>query len=369
MLFTKEVRKGEAVLLLKNGEVTRVLTEGNYRTRRGETAEVFDMTKPFKPAGHQTEVLLQNAALRAALHVIEVADHEIVLRYDNNNFSGVLRPGRHLYWRGLTEYKFVRVDLSKKDITEDIEKQVLLRSEVRPYLLMYTVPAHAEGLLYADGKFDRVLKPGKHYFWDSAEPLTVLTADLRRLQTEINGQEILTKDKAGVRVNYVLHYRITDTVKALADTDDYAKQLYVLTQLALREYMSSYTLDEVLEKKAEASEYVQAALAERAAEFGLEVTGGGIKDIILPGEVREIMNRVLIAQKQAEANTIARREETASVRSLLNTAKLLEENDMLFRLKEMEYVEKIADKINGITVGGDRKVLDGLRDIFAVSGK
>ena len=76
------------------------------------------------------------------------------------------------------------------------------------------------------------------------------------------------------------------------------------------------------------------------------------------------MRQVLIAQKKAEANVITRREETASTRSLLNTAKLMEENAMLFKLKEMEYVEKIADKINSISLSGGNQVLDQLRNIF-----
>ena len=84
----------------------------------------------------------------------------------------------------------------------------------------------------------------------------------------------------------------------------------------------------------------------------------------MPGEVKEIMNQVLVAQKKAEANVIMRREETASTRSLLNTAKLMEENSMLFKLKEMEYVEKIADKINSISSSGGNQIIDQLKDIF-----
>jgi hypothetical protein len=80
--------------------------------------------------------------------------------------------------------------------------------------------------------------------------------------------------------------------------------------------------------------------------------------------MKEIMNQVLVAQKKAEANVIMRREETASTRSLLNTAKLMEENSMLFKLKEMEYVEKIADKINSISLSGGNQIIDQLKDIF-----
>lgn len=89
--------------------------------------------------------------------------------------------------------------------------------------------------------------------------------------------------------------------------------------------------------------------------------------MILTGDMKDIMNQVLIAQKKAQANVIMRREETASTRSLLNTAKLMEENDMLYKLKEMEYVEKIAEKIGEITVSGNGNMVTQLKEIF--SGK
>jgi hypothetical protein len=76
------------------------------------------------------------------------------------------------------------------------------------------------------------------------------------------------------------------------------------------------------------------------------------------------MNQVLIAEKRAQANLITRREETASARSLLNTAKLMEENAMLYKLKEMEYVEKIAEKINNISLSGSGQIVDQLKQIF-----
>jgi hypothetical protein len=85
---------------------------------------------------------------------------------------------------------------------------------------------------------------------------------------------------------------------------------------------------------------------------------------VLPGDVKEIMNQVLVAEKRAQANVIMRREETASTRSLLNTAKLMEENAMLFKLKEMEYVEKIAEKIQTIQLSGGGQLVDQLKQLF-----
>ncbi|RZL37497.1 MAG: slipin family protein, partial [Pedobacter sp.] len=102
----------------------------------------------------------------------------------------------------------------------------------------------------------------------------------------------------------------------------------------------------------------------KAEELGVKLANGGVKDIILSGEIKDIMNQVLVAEKKAQANMITRREETASTRSLLNTAKLMEDNAMLYKLKEMEYVEKIAEKINTISLSGSGQIVDQLKQIF-----
>ncbi len=357
------INDGKVGLVFRNGNFKQLLTAGKHWI--GFYAEVFfyDLSKRFSPI-IDLNILLQNADLAAALEVVEVADNELVFRYENGNFKEVLKPGRYAFWKGMIEHKFVYADLSKKEITEDIDLRILQQSNVSPYLRIFVVENYEKGMLYTNGKFERDLETGIHYFWKTPTVISLKKADMRKLQTEVLGQEILTKDKAALRANFVVQYRIVDMQKAVIETNDYVKQLYVLTQMAVREYMSAYTLDEVLERKEAVGGFVKKALSEQASDIGLEIVAAGIKDIILPGDIKEIMNQVLVAQKQAQANTITRREETASTRSLLNTAKLMEENEMLFRLKEMEYTEKIADKINGISLSGGGQVLDQLRDIF-----
>jgi regulator of protease activity HflC (stomatin/prohibitin superfamily) len=166
-------------------------------------------------------------------------------------------------------------------------------------------------------------------------------------------------------INFITQYHVVDTETALLKNKDFDKQLYFLVQLALREYIGSFTMDELLENKDAVAAFVKKTLDGKAESLGAEILDAGIRDIIFPGDIKEIMNQVLVAQKQAQANAITRREETASTRSLLNTAKLMEDNDMLFKLKEMEYVEKIADKIGEITVSGGGQVVDQLKDLFS----
>jgi regulator of protease activity HflC (stomatin/prohibitin superfamily) len=235
-----------------------------------------------------------------------------------------------------------------------------------PYIRSFTVLLKELGLLYKNGELIGELQAGVHYFWKNTVDTQVLRTETRQQQLEIAGQEILTKDKANLRINFYAQYVVTDIRKALDENKEYQKQLYILIQLALREFIGTLTFDELLEKKQPVSAFIMETLQPKLVCLGVELNDCGIRDIILPGEMKEIMNQVLIAEKQAQAHTITRIDETASVRSMLNTAKLMEENEMLFKLKEMEYVDKIADKINSISLSGGNQVLDQLRDIFSV---
>jgi regulator of protease activity HflC (stomatin/prohibitin superfamily) len=357
------INTGKIGLVFRNGNYRKVVTEGVYWLLPNEDVYEYDLTKPFHPSIN-LNILLRDEQLANMLIVVEVSDNEIVLQYENGNFRNVLGPGRYAYWKGVTEYSFVKADLSKIEVTENIDGNTIMRKEVLPYVRIYAVESFEKGILLIDGKFSRVLDTGVYYFWKNAVVITVLKADLRQLQLEVSGQEILTRDKAALRVNFYTQYKVVDIIKALIENKDYEKQLYILMQLALREFIGTLSLDEMLEKKESISAYVLAALKDKANNLGVEIRDCGVRDIILPGEMKEIMNQVLVAQKKAEANVIMRREETASTRSLLNTAKLMEENTMLFKLKEMEYVEKIADKINSISLSGGNQIVDQLKDIF-----
>ena len=235
---------------------------------------------------------------------------------------------------------------------------------MRYFVRKFVVASNDKALLFVNGTFVKELKSGTHYFWNNAITIEVKTIDMRQQQVEISGQELLTKDKAGLRINFFVRYQVVDIMKALIENKDFEKQLYVAMQLALRAFIGGLTLDELLNKKDAIAEEILAEVASKIENLGLKISDAGIRDVILPGDMKEIMNQVLVAEKKAQANSIMRREETASTRSLLNTAKLMEENEMLWKLKEMEYVEKIADKIGEITISGGGNVIGQLKEIF-----
>jgi archaellum component FlaF (FlaF/FlaG flagellin family) len=350
-------------LVFENRKLVNVLEAGLHWIFGDKNVIIYDMSVPFQ-APFELNILLQNEALASMLEIVEVADNEIVLQFVNDNFKGVLTAGRHAFWKGIVKNEFTKVDVSKIEITEDVSVSLLENAQLRFFTRKYIVASNDKALLFVNGTFVKELKAGTHYFWNNAITIEVKTVDARQQQVEISGQELLTKDKAGLRINFFVRYQVIDIMKALVENKDFEKQLYVAMQLALRAFVGSLTLDELLSKKDTIASAILDEVTTKIENLGLAVSDAGIRDVILPGDMKEIMNQVLVAEKKAQANSIMRREETASTRSLLNTAKLMEENEMLWKLKEMEYVEKIADKIGEITISGGGNIIGQLKEIF-----
>jgi regulator of protease activity HflC (stomatin/prohibitin superfamily) len=351
-------------IVMKNGRVRHLLNEGIHWVGPGQEVALYDMSAEFK-AFKPLEVYLESPDFRAMTEVVTVQEGFLALHLQKGILKNVLGPGQYVYWKGIVVREFIIVNRSSTELIQDVPAVYLNKAELLPYLKVYAVAAHEQGLLTVNKNFVQILQPGIYHFWRNENAIEVQCADLRLQQIEISGQELMTRDKAGIRINMTAQYQVKDIEKALLQNKDYDKQLYSALQLALREYCSAVTLDELLEKKGQLSAAILNNVQPFATRMGLTLLDCGIKDIILPGEIREIVNQVLIAEKKAQANLIMRREETASTRSLLNTAKMMEENEMLYKLKELEYVERIAEKINEIQVNGGDKILNQLKNLFA----
>ncbi len=358
------VNAQETVLVYRRGSLERVLSKGVYWILSSRQIERFTMKDRFTP-NNDINMLLQHEALSSLLDVIEVGDNEIAIRYKDGRFQSILNPGKYAYWKGHQENEFQIIDMNKIEVNPAVERKVLDRTSMSPYILKVKVESFEKAIQYVDGKFNQVLEAGTYYFWKAVRQIEIVKVEMRKQVLELTGQEILTKDKAAIRVNIYAQYQITDIMKAKVEIKDYGKQMYSILQLAFRAYIGKLTLDELLAKKAEISLTIIDEIEAQFSDLGIEILNAGIKDIILPGEIKDIMNQVLVAEKKAQANVIMRREETASTRSLLNTAKLMEDNEMLFKLKEMEYLEKIAESVNGISLSGGGQVLEQLRDLFS----
>lgn len=173
-------------LVFKNGEYQRMLMAGTYWFWN-KSIQLYDITKPFM-APVELNILLQDKALADILHVVEVKDNEIVLMYENGLLKQVLTAGRYTFWKSVIQYQFVRADISKIAITENIDRAVLLSKFVVPYVRNVSVENYERAVLFIDGKFDKVLESGVYYWWKNNIAVHIARVDMRQQQLEINGQ-------------------------------------------------------------------------------------------------------------------------------------------------------------------------------------
>ena len=350
-------------LLFKNGKFIKMLEAGKYWLMGGKLVDLLALDQQIASNRCALETLLQNKELATRVAVCEVGDTELAFHYVNGKFAGVLKTGKYAYWNDVDKHEFTIVDISTPEVDESFSTNVFAKIP-QIYFYKIEVAEHQKVRLYFDRKFVKLLDAGVYYFWRGAVKVDVDFVDTRLTQMDITGQEILTADKVSIRVNFVANYRITDCIKIATEIDNYEEQMHVAAQLALREYVGKYKLDEILENKDEMSKFVFAKLKSRENDFFVNIVDAGVKDIILPGEIRDIMNTVLVAEKRAQANVITRREEVASTRSLLNTAKLMDENKTLYKLKELEYVERICESVGCINLNSGSDALSQLTSIL-----
>ncbi len=214
-----------------------------------------------------------------------------------------------------------------------------------------TVREAQVGLLYEDGRFVAELGPGRYRFWNWPwKTREVTLVDTRRTSFVLAGQEMLTADALSVRLNVAVEYRVAEAAVAVNTVVDARGALYTAMQLILRDEVQTRTLDQLLADR----NALSGALVERgrpeAERLGLELVLAGVKDVILPGDVKRMLSQEIEAQRAGRAALVAAREETAATRAKANTAQLLATNPVLLRIRELEALAQVAGGMGNTVV-------------------
>ncbi|MFT3775018.1 MAG: slipin family protein [Minicystis sp.] len=336
----------ERGLLVRSGHVVAWLDPGRHRLwSRHTEIRKLDLTLGFAPLTPEVRAVVPAGAAEE----IEVEHGQLALVRVDGRPAACLLPGRWLLWQLRSEVTAVVV--STKPVLANDHVPAAFRPLVpASHLLTVTVAAHERALVYVDGALDRVVGEGAWAFFAADRAVTVTRVDMREREIQIVGQEVMTADKVTVRLNLVVKLRVTDAEKSAREVASLDAAIYTDAQMVARRWVAGATVDQLLERRNDARAAMRAELGERAAGWGAAIVEMDLKDVILPGEMKTILNQVIEAEKRAAANVILRREETAATRSLMNTAKLLEQSPTLLRLKELEAWKDIAEKVDQLTL-------------------
>ncbi|ASJ72033.1 slipin family protein [Granulosicoccus antarcticus] len=367
------VRKHERGLLFKDGDFQSFLAPATYRffgLQNRYAVERFDLSQPAFT--HRLVDYLYEAErdeVERLFEVVQTGTDEVAVVYHNKRLTAVLGPDqRALYWKGVVSTFIERFDLTQGPaIDKRANQQLIERGDAQTSAILSRavvttrIDAGHIGLLYIDGIFVKSLPAGVHAFWRFDQDFKVEPVDLRVRTLEVQGQEILTRDKVALRINVTAIFQVIDAAKAAQTLKDPLDQLYKELQFGLRAAVGTRVLDALLEDKTVIDREVAEFVVQRFAAYGIDVQSVGVKDIILPGDMKDLLGKVVEAEKVAQANVIRRREETNATRSLLNTAKVMESNSVALRLKELETLERVTENVGSLSVyGGLDSLMNGL---------
>jgi len=259
-----------------------------------------------------------------------------------------LQPGTHRFWR-LDDTMHLQTFSVREPMPELTAELAAIMP--RDAYVDVVVLEHERGLLYVQGRLVRTLGPGRYTFWNTREsPVRVDKVDMRSTQLTITGQELMTRDKVTLRLSLTIEYAVAEPAVAASAVTSVRDAVYLIVQLGARQFVSGVTLDELLTSRDAMTRFLEEDAGEKARRLGVRVDRVGVKDVILPGEMKTLLNKVIEAEKEAAANVILRREETAATRSLANTAKVMAEQPILLRLKELESLKEIASKVRELRI-------------------
>ena len=312
ILFKRiKIRSYEAGLYFRDGEFKGLLGEGRYWLFDPFGKVRVDVVSQRDPwlTHEKLDMIVKSGVLKDCAVVMDLKDDQRGLVWIEGRFSHLLPPGLYAYWSGVREVRVEVIDARQARFEHDDMKVIAKSAMAKQLLDVCTIDRDRVGVLFVDGRYIDTLRPGLYAFWIGAADARVVEVDMRETTIDVNGQEIMTADKVSLRVNALVTHRIVDARKAVSSTDDVRQALYRETQLALRAVIGVRELDVFLSDKDAVAREIEQAVSRRAGELGLEVASVGIRDVILPGVMKDLMNKVTEAKRAAEANLISRREE------------------------------------------------------------
>jgi len=342
MFFKYYICKHEIGLCYHKGELVHILTPGEHRifTFGDRHVEIYNRMK--SQFSHDLlDLLVHDKNLSEHLVRVDLKDNERAFVWRDGRLEWMLEPGLHAFWKEPHQIKVETFSIGEEPFEHPRFKTILNHAGVSQTFETVRVDAGQKALIFLDGVLQAVRGPGFYAYWRGVAKLAWQVVDTREATLDVTGQEIMSADKVTLRLNLLVNYQVTDVERSALEVNDYVQALYREAQLALRAAVGTRTLDRLLSDKESVGQEVRQAIATRAEGFGVQVHTVGVRDIILPGEMKTLLNQVTEAQKAAEANLIRRREETAAARSQANTAKLLSENPTLVRMKELEAIQEI----------------------------
>ncbi|MBE9064322.1 slipin family protein [cf. Phormidesmis sp. LEGE 11477] len=221
-----------------------------------------------------------------------------------------------------------------------------------------TVFEYERGLEYIKGRFRRELPPGQYWVTPIFGSRMIRKVDIRSQYVSVPGQEILTADGIGLKVSLNVVYEVISPEVAINQVAAYSTALYKIVQDGLREVVSEVSMEDLLMNRNILSQQILERATPAVAPLGLRLTQVSIRDLMLPGKLRDLYAQVAQAKQEGVAQLERARGESAALRNLANAARMINDNPNLLKLRWLQALEQSTG--NSFVISTDLSVEEKL---------
>ena len=299
MIRTKKIRSYEKGLYFKDREFKGILGKGRHWFADpffNVQIDIASMKNPWL-IHENLDLMIKSGMLDNHVQVIDLEDYQRALVWVERRFARILGPGLYALWKDSKKLRVEIIDARQVRFTHEAAAQIAKNEDAAQFFSIVDIQEGHKCVYFKDGKYIETLPAGRHLFWTGTAVNRFFTVDLREKILDVSGQEIMTSDKVTLRMNAMLGFGVTDALKSVSLSEDSQQALYREAQLVLRSVIGALELDSVLNEKENVSKDLIAAIQGSAQALGIQVKSFGIRDIILPGDMKDLMNKVIEAQR------------------------------------------------------------------------
>ncbi len=141
--------------------------------------------------------------------------------------------------------------------------------------------------------------PGLVLLWPFIE--TANWVDLREQFLEVPHQTTITKDNAGISVDFLIYWKVVDPIASVVQVGNFAGASQGIATTTLRAVIGDIMLDDVLAQREHINTVLRQKLDEVTERWGNKVTAVEIREILPPREIQEAMTRQMSAERTRRA--------------------------------------------------------------------
>jgi regulator of protease activity HflC (stomatin/prohibitin superfamily) len=287
-----EIEDYHIALYFKSGVYEKILKSGTYAASKKyfkNTFQKIDLREVMVYDETMEKIFDTEPEMIHDFDIKKVREKELLLWYQDDLFKGKCLAGSYLFWNKLKDNYFEIIDLNNG--IEIDEKYLDILDKLEGVYTKYEVKDYEAGLLIIDNQYRKTLKSGVYYFWNGHQKIEVYPIDLRIKQLDMQGEEILTKDRVLLKFNFIAQYRVVDPITNYKEINNVDNQIYIFIQMILRQYVGVNYFEDLLENRIEIGRYVLEKVKKEERKYGIELLDAGIKDIKL-AEMDDLGNSV-----------------------------------------------------------------------------